>query len=350
MIYLDANATTPIDPDVLAAMVAEFAAGPANASSLHAYGQRARGVLRKAREAVASCVGAKADEVIFTSGGTEAMNALIRGLPAGHVVGCRIDHSCVVKTLREPVTWVGVGAWGAPRVEDVLAAVRPDTVAVVLSWANSETGVKLDVEELARRLTVPLILDAVGIVGREKVAMPPGVAAMAMSAHKFHGPKGVGAMVVRPSLRLQPLMAGGPQERGLRPGTEPLPEIVGMAEALKRAGGNLGALRDRFEAGLSDFAQVNGEGPRVPHVSNLYFPGVDGEGLLIRLDQMGVAASHGSACASGALEPSHVLLGMGYSRERVRQSLRFSLHRFLTAEEVDRAVAIIRTACGRGAT
>ena len=250
------------------------------------------------------------------------------------------------------LTLLPVDAYGAPTPSGLQKALRPNTKLIILSAANSETGIKLDIEKfaaIAKTANIPLILDGVALLGKEPFTIPGGVAAMIFSSHKFHGPKGVGFAFVRSSLKLTPLFTGGGQEKTLRPGTENLPGIVGMARALSildedQSYAHMKSIRECFESTLLEAIpdiEINGEGPRLANTSNIFFPGVDGESLLISLDMHKIAVSHASACASGALEPSRVLLNMGYSRERAASSLRFSFSRFTTLDEVKKATDVI---------
>jgi cysteine desulfurase len=363
-IYLDNSATTRLDPRVLRVMVQELESEPLNPSSSHSYGQKARRLLREARESTATFFGVAPEEVFFTSGGTEAINTFLRGLPRGHILTSSVEHSSIDKTVRSlekegwSATFVPVSSWGAPSPEAIAAALRPDTVAIVLSAANGETGVKLDIPKvasIAESARVPLFLDAIALVGKERLTLPRSVIGIAVSAHKFHGPKGVGALVLRSHAMKKPLFTGGMQEFSQRAGTENLAGILGMAEALKivaeqqdQITHHLYTLQRKFEERLQarfPSLQINGDGPRAPHVSNVAFPGCDGETLLIHLDLLGIAASHGSACSSGALEPSRVLMNMGYAKPRARSSIRFSFSRDLTLEEIEEAVTQICNLC-----
>lgn len=360
-IYFDHNATTALDPAVLDAMLVELKGPPGNPSSIHYFGKQAKIAITKARQSIASFFGVKPSELIFTSGATESLNALIRShfgsRSKGHLITTAIEHAAVYETVRFlegaglEVSYIPVDAWGAPRVDAIEAAIRSDTRAIILSAANTETGVKLDLEEIARlaeQRGIPLILDAVAMIGKEKLRLPPGVSAVAFSGHKFHGPKGIGGMILRPSLKFVPLLTGGGQEFRCRAGTEDVASIVGLARAIEILSEkqeeitlHLQSLRDHLEHTLRRVfpdVQVNGEGPRIANTSNLFFPEMDGETLLMQLDMAGVAVSHGSACASGALEPSRVLLQMGYPTRRVRSSLRFSVGRMNTLLEVDACV------------
>lgn len=351
-IYLDNNATTPLDPEVLDVIIAELAKGPHNPSSFHAYGQEGKKTLSEARASIAKRLGVKSSEIFFTSGGTEGLNLLIRGYGAKHIITTSIEHAAVyntVQSLDTEITYLTVGTWGAPLIKTLEKALRPDTSLIVLSAANGETGVLLDIPAfaaLAKKRNIPLILDGVTLLGKIPCAIPDGVAGMAFSAHKFHGPPGVGFIYLKSGEKLTPIITGGGQEKKLRSGTENLPAIVGMAKALEQVDPPppVNPLRDLFEAllfkALPDL-EINGTGPRLPSTSNLYFPGVEGESLLIALDMEQIACSHASACSAGALEPSRVLLNMGYTKERASSSLRFSFSHMNTQGEVEAAAATI---------
>jgi len=368
-LYLDNNATTALDPRVFKAMLTEFSGPPANPSSIHYFGQQAKSSLNAARRSIASFFGAKPEELIFTSGGTESLNLLIRGLfgsrPKGHLITTSIEHSAVYRTIQSlenagvAVTYLPVNSWGAPLFEQLEQAILPHTSAIVLSSANGETGVKLDIEkfaEIALAHEIPLILDSVALIGKEPQLMPPGVSAIAFSGHKFHAPKGIGGVIARSSLKLTPLLTGGGQEFQRRAGTENLAGILGLAEALQilrekqtEITQHMLDLRNHLEISLMreiPDISINGLGPRIANTTNLAFRGIDGESLLIHLDMAGVAASHGSACSSGSLEPSRVLLQMGIDRAGARSSLRFSISRMNTREEIDscieRLIEIVR--------
>ncbi|MDE3045574.1 MAG: cysteine desulfurase [Verrucomicrobiota bacterium] len=356
-IYLDNNSTTPIDPQVLSAMMADLSGPPANPSSIHFFGQRAKKLLQGARQTAAVYFGGKPDELIFTSGGTESINLLLRSLPKGHLITTDLEHACVYRTAKMletqgyPVTFLSPGVYGAPTPAAVEAAIRPDTRAIILSASNGETGSKTDLTALAalaEKNHIPLLLDAVSYVGKEPLPLLPGISAVALSGHKFHSPKGIGALFVRSSFKITPLSTGGNQEAMRRAGTENLAGILGLAEALQILHENQPAftahmlqLRTHFETelfrALPDL-QINGSGPRISNTSNIAFHGCDGETLLLQLDLAGIAASHGSACSAGALEPSRVLLNMGIDRRAARSSIRFSLNRMQTRQEIDLAL------------
>lgn len=361
IIYLDNNATTELDPLVTSAMLEELKAPPSNPSSQHSLGRQAKNRLLKARETIASYCGVKSKEIIFTSSGTESMNFLIQGFctshHAFHVVSSKIEHSCVEKTLLElekkgvSVSFLKPETDGKVSLENIEKAITQNTKLLVFSAINGETGVKQDIEkisELALKYGISLIVDGVALIGKEPFKISPGISAMGFSGHKFHGPKGVGFVFLRSSKKFPALLLGGGQESGLRSGTENLPCIVGLAKAielLEKIPTSTLELRNYFEKNLLEkfpFIEVNGgESQRITNVSNLAFMGVDGETLLIQLDLQGICASHGSACSSGALEPSRILTEMGLSRERVKSSVRFSLSRFTTKEEIDHVIYIL---------
>ena len=353
-IYLDNNATTQVDPRVVEVMLQELKAGPSNPSSIHAFGRAAHQRLDRARATIARCLRVAPGELVFTSSGTEALNLAIVGLrPKGHIITSRIDHAAVYKTIENlglPVTYLPVGKEGHIKISDLERAIGPDTSMIVLSGVNSETGVKNPVEEIAaiaQREGIPLVIDAVAWLGKEKFSIPAGVSAMTFSGHKIHGPKGIGLLFIRKGCRIEPLMIGGGQEALRRGGTENLPGIVGLAKAIElleeelpEATVRMAALRDQFERGLEG-GIINGTGPRVCNTSSVTFPGMDGEALLIQLDLAGIAASMGSACSAGALEPSRVLLNMGLTRDEAMSTIRFSVSRFTTSEEIQEALSVL---------
>lgn len=355
-IYLDNNATTGVDPQVLEAMLPELTSNPSNPSSIHFFGKEARARLLKARETVAHYFHVKPEEIIFTSGGTESLNMLIRPT-SGHIITTDVEHSAVYNTLKQlnnETSYLKVGSWGAAKPEQVKEAIRPNTRLIILTAVNSETGVKTDLEAIAKlagEANIPFVVDGVALLGKEPFKMIPGIAAIAFSGHKIHAPKGVGIALIRSHFKIPPLITGGDQEYSKRAGTENLASIIGLAKAIEllnrelpNATERMLHLRDYFEKELEKrLGQIliNGEGPRISNCSNLSFTGVDGETLLLSLDLAGVAASHGSACASGALEPSRVLTQMGLSKERIRSSLRFTLSRWTTQAEIDSAIDIL---------
>jgi len=371
-IYLDHNATTPLHPEVLEAMARCWLEGFANPASQHQPGQRARRVLEDAREEIAELFGAegsgpRADRVVFTSGGTEANNLAVLGIARascregpGHVVVSAIEHASVLEPAEHwleqgwRVDSLGVTDQGVARANLLPGLLSPATRLVSVMLGNHETGVLQPVTELARTCAeagVPMHTDAVQVAGKLPVRFRElGVAALSVAAHKFQGPLGIGALLVRDDLPLEPLEFGGPQQWGLRPGTQCVPLVIGMLTALRiwRRDGEahrcrLATLRDRFEArlraGFPDLI-VNGAGAeRLPQTSNVAFPGLDGQQLLLALDSvMGIACSVGSACSSGSSELSPTLLAMRLPKEVVAGSLRFSLGVTTTEAEIDEAV------------
>lgn len=363
-IYLDNNATSPIHPAVLDALASAMRDGFGNASSVHREGQRARRALEEARDAVAALVRTKPREIVFTSGGTESNNAAILGRvapgDAHHIVTTAIEHPSALEAVRTleargwAVTRVGCDADGVVAAGRMIDAIRPETALVVMMLAQSETGVLQPVREVAaacRERGIALHCDAVQAVGRIPVDLETlGADTVALNAHKMHGPKGIGALRVRSGLTLAPLVVGGAQERRRRAGTESVPLAVGFAEAARLAmdgerAGRIAALRATLERGILESvpgARINGGGaPRLPNTTNVLLPGCDAEATVIALDLRGVAASTGSACSSGRVEPSRVLIEMGLSEQDARSSIRFSLGHFTTGEEIERAVAIL---------
>lgn len=365
-IYLDNNASTFVDPIVADVINHVLRSYPGNPSSPHSLGREARYLLLQARDTIANFLKVRSKEIIFTSGGTEGANMLIRGIiPAcdqsSHIITSNLEHACVfslVSQLQEKgcsVTFLAGGLQSAVLPQEVAAAIRPNTKLIALMAVNNETGVKTDIEaiaHIAEQAKIPFFVDGVALLGKELFEIPAGVSAMAFSGHKFHAPKGCGFVYIKSNLKLQPLLIGGEQEYNRRGGTENLADIAGMAEAVKRlekalpeASKKMLELRTHFEEGLKknlgDRVLINGTGVRVCNTVNIAFSGVDGESLLLALDLAGIAASHGSACASGAMEPSRILLNMGLPLERVRESIRFSLSRFTTQEEIDQAISII---------
>lgn len=357
-IYLDHNASTPIDSRVLHAIIQELKEEVGNPSSVHFHGQKCRQRLDQSRHTLAQFLKVKTHEIIFTSGGTEGANLLLNGLfqacSGEHLVTSSAEHSCVYQAAQElekkgvDVSFLDPGLWGSVKPEAVKDAIRPSTRCIALMAVNNETGVKTDIEAiaaLAQEAGIPFIVDGVALLGKEHFSIPAGVSAMFFSGHKLHAPKGIGFMFCKQTLKLNPFLVGGNQEFKRRPGTENLSAIVGLAAAIEilkqeqeEATQQMKQMRDRLEQGLLnqlDDVVINGQGPRVVNVSNLSFLGVDGESLLINLDMEGISVSHGSACSSGALEPSRILLKMGIPSFQARSSLRFSVSQFTTEQEID---------------
>ena len=363
-IYLDNNASGQLDPRMIEFITQTLPTLNGNPSSAHSPGRSIRGMVAQARDAIATFLGVKPQQIIFTSGGTESINASIRGIAlqkkTGHIITSAAEHSCVhsvckyLESCGFTVTYLAPGAYGAVMPDQVRAAICADTCLIALMAVNNETGVKTHIQEiatLAKEKGIPLVVDAIAQLGKEKINISEGVAAMALSGHKIHALQGIGVLYVRPGLKLQPLLVGGEQEFGRRAGTENVLGILSIAKAIEILSAEQESsylrtlhLREYFESTLMKalpHVLVNGEGPRTSNVSNLSFLGVDGEGLLMCLDREGISASHGSACSSGSLEPSKVLISMGLPIERVRSSIRFSLSRLTTEQEIDSACKII---------
>ncbi len=364
-IYFDNNATTPLLPQVFEAMRPCMLESFGNASSIHQRGQQARAAVEAAREQVAELLSSRASEIVFTSGGTEGDNLALFGLvQAGdHVISSTIEHHAVLnacKRLEETgvaVSYVPCGADGVVRPEAVRAALRPETKLISVMMANNESGALQPVEAvgtIAREAGVRFHTDAVQAAGKVPVDVEQiGCDLLTLSAHKLHGPQGVGALYVRRGIHLRPLLLGGRHERGRRAGTENLAGIAGFGKAAELAsewladGGaeQMAGLRDRLEAGICSAVEgtrVNaGAAQRVPNTSNILFDGIEGEGFVIDMELKGISVSTGAACSSGSTEPSHVLTAMGLGPEEARASIRFSLGKQNTAEEVDHVLAQI---------
>lgn len=375
-IYMDANATTPLLPDVLAAMQPYWIEHFANASSIHQPGQEARRGVDHAREQVAEFLGCRAAEVVFNSGGTEGDNTALRGiLRAGdHFITTAIEHSAILTTTAHlervgvAVTRVAPLPDGRIDPEAIRSALRPDTRLISVMMANNEIGVVQDVGAIGRVASeagVVLHIDAVQAAGKVPICVEEiGCQLLSISAHKMHGPKGVGALFVRRGTQIESLVLGGGHERRRRAGTENVPGIVGFGRAAEIAQktladgalDRLATLRDRLESGL--LARIPGCGvngndangrtvARVANTTNIWFDAVDSEALVIALDLKGLSVSGGSACHSGATEPSHVLLAMGVDKARARASLRFSLLKTATDDDVDTVLEIVPAAVER---
>ena len=364
-IYFDNNATTPVVPDVVEAMRPYFGERFGNASSIHHHGQETRAAVEHARDSVAALLGCRAAEIVFTSGGTEGDNLAIAGLASSgdHVIASTIEHHAVLhacKHLEETgsdVTFVPVDGRGLVDPSDVRRALRPNTSLISIMMANNETGVLQPVEEIgkiAEEAEVYFHTDAVQAAGKVPIDVKKiGCHLLSISGHKMHAPQGVGALYVRKGTRLQPLFYGGRHERSRRAGTENVPGIVALGKATELAmqgfangdDRKMALLRDRLQQGILaqvEEAGVNGDGaPRVPNTSSIHFDYIEGESMVIALDLKGLAVSTGAACSSGAIEPSHVLSAMGLRNDRARASVRFSLGKQNTSEEIDLALALV---------
>ncbi len=367
-IYLDHNATTPIRPEVLAAMLPYLTEEYGNASSIHAFGQSAREAVERARLSVAALAGARAADIMFTSGGTESNNHAILGavaaLPgsAKHVITSAIEHVAALDPCKflaangTELTILPVDRQGLVNPEDVRAALRPETSLISIMLSNNEIGTIQPIEEIgkiAREKGIAFHVDAVQAAGKIPIQVEKlGADLLSISAHKFCGPKGVGALYIRKGTRLKPLLYGGHSERDRRPGTEDVAAIAGMGKAAELAlsglqdeSARVHTLRDRLERELLSrvpHAWVNAAlAPRVPNTANITFPFIEGESMVIALDLKGVACSTGAACSSGAVEPSHVLMAIGLAPEDARATLRLSLGHQTTEEEIDFALETI---------
>ncbi|MFL6374087.1 MAG: cysteine desulfurase family protein [Pyrinomonadaceae bacterium] len=371
-VYLDNSATTPVAPEVLEAMLPYLTEKFGNASSIHFYGQEAKAAVDKARHQVAHLLNARANEIVFTSGGTEANNLAIRGLAqanpaARHIITSAIEHSAVLSPCQDlesqgyAVTYLPVYENGIVRLDDIRTAMRDDTFLITIMTANNEIGTLQPVEEIGRFVRelraegrkIWFHTDAVQAAGKINVDVEEiGCDLLSISAHKIYAPKGIGCLYVRRGVRLHPQNLGGHQERERRGGTEPVPNMVAFGAAaemvkseLETSSATLAGLRDRLESSICEMipgTTVNGEREsRIPTVSNISFSSVEGEGLLINLDMQGIAVSTGAACSSGTLEPSPIIRAIGGDDERARGALRFSVGRFNTAEDVDRLLEVL---------
>jgi cysteine desulfurase len=370
-IYLDHNATTPVDPAVLDAMLPYFSAEFGNAASIHAVGQRARAAVETAHEQVAALLGARPQEIVFTSGGTESDNhaifGILRSTPGAtkHIITTAIEHEAVLNTCGAlekegaSVTYLPVGSNGIVNTEELRDAIRPHTALISIMHANNELGTIQPLAEIGHIATqndIYFHTDAVQSVGKIPVDVKTlGVDLLSLSGHKCYAPKGVGALYIRTGTRLKQLLFGGQHQRGFRPGTENVPGIVGLGKAAELArlslaedAARIGSLRDQLEQGLvariPDTHVNAAASARTPNTSNITFSGIGGEALVIALDIKGIACSTGAACSSGALDPSHVLTAIGISAEDARSGIRFSLGRHTTSAEIECALEAIPTA------
>lgn len=375
-VYLDNNATTPVLPEVFEAMRPYFTEHFGNASSIHTHGQQTRAAVESARESIAELLGCRTAEIIFTSGGTEADNLAIAGLtkPGDHVITSSVEHHAVLHTCKHlesagrEVTVLPVDGRGQVDPGDVRRALRPATKLISIMMANNETGVLQPVEEIGRIAAesgVSFHTDAVQAAGKVAIDVNRlGCHALSISGHKFHAPQGVGALYLRKGTHLDPMFYGGSHERSRRAGTENVPGIVGLGKAAQLAKDGfdrgddkkMSALRDRLQQGILAQVEdivVNGANEnsigaaRVPNTTNVRFEHIEGESLVIALDLKGLAVSAGAACSSGATEGSHVLLAMGLRADQVRSSLRFSLGKQTTEEDIDFTLALVNETVAR---
>ena len=369
--YLDNNATTPVLPEVLAAMHPYFVEEFGNASSIHHHGQHTRAAVEQARESVAALLRARSSEIVFTSGGTEADNLAIFGMARSddHVITTTIEHHAVLNACKRleqigcDVTYLPVDAQALLNPDDVKRALRPNTRLISVMAANNETGAiqrLADIGEIAAEADVYFHTDAVQAAGKIPIDVNDWKCdLLSISGHKIHAPQGIGALYVRKGTLLQPLFYGGRHERSRRAGTENVPGIVGLGKAaeISLAGLSDGSIerirdmRDRIQRTVTDAIDLvgvnSGQASRVPNTTNIYFDCIEGEAMVIALDLKGVAVSTGAACSSGAIEPSHVLTAMGLSPERARASIRFSLGKQNTTEDVDLLLSLLPEVVGR---
>ena len=379
-VYLDFNATTPVEPEVLDAMLPYFSVEFANAASIHTPGQRARAAVETAREQVAALIGARPQEIVFTSGGTESDNHAIFGIVSPsltsfasstsltsppHLITTAIEHEAVLNTCQAlekggvRVTYLPTDAQGQINLDDLRRAICPETVLITVMHANNELGTVQPLEgigRIAKEADIYFHTDAVQSAGKIPINVNSlQVDLLSISGHKLYAPKGIGALYVRGGTRLRQLLYGGHHQRGFRPGTENVAGIAGFGKAAELArksfaedAQRVAALRDKLQQGLLQCvpqSRVNaGAAARTPNTTNIVFPGVEGEALLIALDLKGLACSTGAACSSGAVEPSHVLTAIGLPPEEARASLRFSLGRHTTPADIDFALNVVPAA------
>jgi cysteine desulfurase len=367
-IYLDHAATTPTRPEVVKAMLPYFSDAFGNASSIHSLGREARGAVEEARTRVAELIGARSEEIIFTSGGTEADNHALKGVAyanerkGNHIITTSIEHHAVLEVCKFlgrrgfKITYLPVDKYGLVDPDDVKRAITGKTVLISVMHANNQVGTMEPVEEIgkiAREAEVYFHTDAVQTMGHIPVNVDKlNADLLAISGHKLYGPKGVGALYVRKGTKLVPLMHGGEQEKRRRAGTENVPAIVGLGKAVELAGQEIGReaerlvyLRDKLIKGLMkkiDHIRLNGHPTRrLPNNVNVSIDFVEGESMLLKLDLEGICASTGSACSSASLEPSHVLLALGLPAELAHCSLRFTLGRENTEADVERVLEVL---------
>jgi len=367
-IYLDHNATTPVEPAVLDAMVPYFSADFGNASSIHTFGQRARAAVETARDQVAALLNARSQEIVFTSGGTESDNHAIFGIvaastaPTEHIITSTTEHEAVLNACQAlenqgvAVTYLPVSGDGLIDLRELRKAIRPDTTFITIMHANNELGTVQPLAEIGRIAAdadVYLHTDAVQSLGKIPVDVKTlQLDLLSLSGHKLYAPKGIGALFIKSGTRLRQFLFGGHHQRGFRPGTENVPGIIGLGKAaelarlsLEQDAARIAALREKLEQGLLGripHSHANASSaPRTPNTSNLTFPGIEGEALIISLDLKGLACSTGAACSSGAIEPSHVLTAIGLPPAEARASIRFSLGRHTTEAEIDQALELV---------
>jgi len=373
-IYLDNNATTPMDSLVLEAMKPYYEEFFGNTSSIHSVGQKVRSATEDARSQVAKLIGAKTTEIVFTGSGTESDNTALLGIArrhrskGDHIITTTIEHSAVLQSTEQlakegfRVSYIPVDSQGIVQLNNIAEAIEDSTILISIMHSNNEIGVIQPIQEiatLARQHQIPSHTDAVQTVGKMVVDVEQlGIDLLSLSSHKIHGPKGVGALYIRKGIQLDPLLLGGSHERSRRAGTLNVPGIVGLGKACEIAQQSLEdfdtrvrKLRDHLEKTiLQEIPKtvVNGSrNQRAPHLTNISFPNVEGEALLIALDMQGIAVSTGSACSSGTVEPSHVLQALGYRPARCDSAIRFSLSRMNNKKDIDCVLQILPTTIER---
>jgi cysteine desulfurase len=371
-VYLDHNASTPVHPDVLTAMLPYFSERFGNASSIHGFGREARDAVEAARESIAGFLGVAPDEIVFTSGGTESDNLAVKGVagarPGGHIITTQVEHHAVLRTCQalekagHPVTYLPVDGDGLVDPDDVRRALRADTALISIQSANSEVGTVMPIAEIGRVAAdrgIPLHVDGVQTAGKLPLSVrDAGVALLSMSSHKIYGPKGIGALYVRKGTRMVSVQHGGDHERRRRAGTENVPAIVGFGRAVElrardmaEEAGRVAALRDRLWDGVRQAVpdvKLNGHpSRRLPGTLNMSFRGLEAESLILALDLKGIGVSAGSACTSGSLEPSYVITAMGVPAEWSLGAVRTSLGGSTTADDIDYVLGILPAAVHR---
>ncbi len=364
-VYLDHAATTPVDKEVLDAMIDFFNKKFGNASSLHSWGREAKEALEKSREKVAALINADADEIVFTGGGTESDNMAIKGIAfmhgKGHIITSKIEHPAVLETCKYlekkgfDVTYLPVDKYGMVNPEDVEKEIRDDTILITIMHANNEIGTIEPIEEIgkiAKKNNIVFHTDAVQTVGKISIDVKKmNVDMLSISSHKIYGPKGVGALYIKRGIKIEPILHGGGHEKGLRSSTENISGIVGFAKAceiamkkMKEDVERMKKLRDKIIKNVLEIEEAYLTGhpeKRLPNHASFYFRGIEGESLILMLDSYGIAASTGSACSSKKLQPSHVLLAIGLKPEEAHGSLRITLGRENKEEEIDYFLDVI---------
>ncbi len=364
-IYLDNNATTAIDPEFIPELIEFLQSDPMNASSVHTNGQKAKKILQNARLEIASYLNVSPSEITFTSGGTESMNSLILGIVKAQkfdaILSTKLEHACVYETCLQlkqegyPVEFLPTEGYESLTIELLQKHVKGQNICLITSSVNSETGALLSLQSLShfcQKTNITLIIDGVAHIGKEPISIYPGITAIGFSSHKIHAPKGSGFYYLKNQTPFKKLFFGGHQESNRRAGTENLFAILGLKLAIQKLKkedekifSHLQTLKVLFIDHLKQLGinfSLNTIGPTVSNTINVHFPNIDGETLLICLDQEGVMCSMGSACASGALEPSRVLIGMGIAKKKAKESIRFSFSRLNSPDDVIRSTGIIK--------